>query len=160
MQVVGVSVTGTLSEPSSKLFSEPAGLSQADILSYLIVGRPASQATQQDSASLLSALSLLKLGGGANGQLKNQFSSALGLSQFSIGQEQEYDKQQNSVVENTSLLLGKVLSPNLLINYSLGLIEPINTLKVVYKITKNLSLQSEHSTNANGVDLVYTYERD
>lgn len=160
MQVVGVSISGTLSEPSARLFSEPAGLSQSDILSYLIVGRPASQATQQDGPNLMSALSLLSLGGGASSQIKNQFSSALGLSQLSISHDQEYDKQDNSVVENTSLLLGKALSPNLFLNYSLGLIEPINTLKIVYKMKKGFSLQSEHSTNANGVDLFYTIERD
>jgi translocation and assembly module TamB len=159
-QTVGINISGTLSEPSAVLFSEPPGLSQSDILSYLITGRPASQATQQDSMNILSALSLLNLSGSSSSQIKNQFSSALGLSEFSISHEQEYDKQQNSVVENTSLLLGKALSPRLLVNYSLGLVEPINTLKIVYKIQKNLSLQSEHSTNANGVDLYYTIERD
>lgn len=159
-QVVGINITGTLSEPSAVLFSEPPGLSQSDILSYLITGRPANQATQQDSMNILSALSLLNLNGNSTSQIKTQFSSALGLSEFSISHEQEYDKQQNSVVENTSLLLGKALSPRLLVNYSLGLVEPINTLKIVYKLSKNFSLQSEHSTNANGVDLYYTIERD
>lgn len=159
-QTVGIRLTGTLMAPMARLFAEPAGLSQSDILSYLVLGRPASQSTQADSPSIMQALSLLNVGGGVTNQLKNQFASAFGLSQLSISKEQEYDQQQNTVVENTSLLLGKSLSPRLLVSYSLGLVEPINTLKVVYKLRKNISLQSEHSSEGNGVDLFYTYERN
>ncbi|NNM59459.1 MAG: hypothetical protein HKM04_06540 [Legionellales bacterium] len=159
-QIVGMRITGTLNAPSMHLFAEPAGLSQSDILSYLVLGRPASQATQADNPSVVQALSLLSMGGGVTSQLKNQFTSAFGLSQLSLSQEEEYDQQQNSVVENTSLLLGKVLSPRLSVTYSLGLIEPINTLKVVYKLRNNISLQSEHSTEGDGVDLFYLFERN
>lgn len=157
-QIVGISVSGTLTSPVARLFSEPAGLSQADILSYLITGRAASQATSQDSANILSALSLLNLRGG-NSSVGSQFGSALGLSEFSLSHEEEYSKENNSVVENTSLLLGKMLSPKLIVNYSLGLVEPINTLKIIYKIRNNLSLQSEHGTSANGIDLFYSIQR-
>ena len=158
-QVVGIQITGTASNPNTRLFSEPAGLSQADILSYLVLGRPSSQASQKDSASLASALSLLNLGDENSGQLKKQLSQALGLSELSVGSQETYDKNSNETVQNTSLLLGKTLSPNLTIHYSLGLIEPVNTLQLMYQLTKNLRLQSEHSTNANGVDIYYVIER-
>ncbi len=159
-QIVGVRVTGTLNAPNSKLFSEPAGLSQSDILSYLILGRPASQATQQDSASIFQAISLLNLGTGVSSQIQNQFTNLLGLDQLTLGKEEEYNKETNSVVENTSLLLGKALSPRLYISYSLGLIQPINTIRIVYKMTKYFSLQSSHSNDANGVDVFLTIDRE
>jgi autotransporter translocation and assembly factor TamB len=159
-QAVGVNITGTLAEPKSILFSEPPGLSQSDIIAYLITGQPASKATSQSAPSILQALSLLNLSSGTNTQLKDQFKNMLGLDQFGISKDEEYDKETNSVVQNTSLLLGKALSPRLFLNYSLGLTEPINIISIVYKLTNHISLQSEHSTNATGIDIFYTIEKN
>ena len=51
-----------------------------------------------------------------------------------------------------------MLSPKLFIGYSIGLIEPINTIHVRYKISKNWQLRSKSNSLGNGIDLFYTFE--
>ena len=71
---VGVMVTGPLLQRKVTLFSEPAGLAQSDILSYLILGVPTAQAGSAQGQLLLSAASALGDGSGSNKitELENQ----------------------------------------------------------------------------------------
>ena len=63
-------------------------------------------------------------------------------------------------MDNTSLVLGKALSPKLFISYSVGLLEPINILRFNYKLTKHISLRTESNPNAQGIDVFYTIEKN
>ncbi len=62
-------------------------------------------------------------------------------------------------VENTSVVLGKYLTPQLYINYSIGLLVPINIFRVRYSLNKQWSLQAENSSLSTGLDLLYSIER-
>ena len=157
--ILGLNVQHTLMHPIITFFSQPAGLSQADILSYLLVGRPANQATNADKQVLLSAVSALNLSGASVGNLTNQLKNKLGLSELGIETESEYD-QDASLTQNTSLVLGKYLTPRLYINYSIGLLEPINTFRVRYTLSKRWVIQGQTSQYGRGADLFYSIERD
>ncbi len=57
-----------------------------------------------------------------------------------------------------SYTLGKYLTPDLYVGYSIGLFNAINTFNLRYKLTDKLGLQAA-SGLANSADLVYTIER-
>ncbi len=60
--LVGMNVTGTLKNPKVKLFSDPAELSQSDILSYLLFSTPSGQASGGQAQLLLAAAESTKIG--------------------------------------------------------------------------------------------------
>lgn len=156
--LVGVRILGPLKTSQIKLFSMPAGLSQADILSYLLLGRPTSEATGSGAQMLMSAASMLNNGSGPILQLQQQLKSTLGL-EVDVGATSQVSKENQSVTQNTSVILGKALSPRLFLNYSIGIVQPVNTLRLTYKISPRWSAQSETSSLGNGGDLFYTINR-
>ncbi len=157
---VGINVQGTLKDPQITLFSEPATLSQADILSYLLLNQPASQVSTANAQLLMQAASSLNLGGGQLQQVSNELQKTFGLTQLSVGTSTYYNHQTASMLQNTSLMLGKKITPNLYINYSVGLTAPINILQISYLLSSHWTLQSSTSSLANGIDLLYSFEHD
>ncbi|MBL4647468.1 MAG: translocation/assembly module TamB domain-containing protein [Gammaproteobacteria bacterium] len=158
---VGVEITGTLNSPKVKLFSLPMQLSQTDILSYLVLGVSQNRAGASGSQALWQAANTLKGVGTITKGVKNIFS----LDQLSVESSSYVDQSAKSIKDgtsgvkhNTSVVLGKMLSPKLFIGYSIGLIEPINTIHVRYKISKNWQLRSKSNSLGNGIDLFYTFE--
>ncbi len=159
-ELVGIQVLGTLETPKITLFSQPPGMSQSEILSALVLGRSPNHGSSSDAQMLLGAMSALNAGTSATSNLKKEITSTLGLDELSLGSEEQYNPETNTVEENTALMLGKALSPKLFIDYSIGLINPINTLHIRYKVTNRWTLQSSSSTYENGIDLFYTIEKD
>lgn len=157
---VGVSVTGTLKEPKTNLFSEPAGKNSADILSYLILGVPANSASPSNSQLLLHAADALNFGGSNKLlKIKDQLKKGLGLSELDIGTRSEIDTNTQETVQHTAFVLGKYLSPKFYIHYSLDLFDHTNTIKVRYLLNKFWTVQSIANSNGSGVDVLYTIER-
>lgn len=155
---VGVQVTGTINEPRLNLFSRPGSLKQSEILSLLLFGRATDSLTSSDASILLKAVPFFSSGGGEASLMKSQLEHKLGVT-VNVDSLQEYDSGSGSMVENTSLILAKSLSPKLFIKYGIGLVKPINTLHIGYKVTNNLVIRTESNTNANGIDVLYTLER-
>lgn len=157
---VGISISGTLKQPVVHFFSVPAGLSQSEILSLLVLGRPLGHASGADAGLLINALGALNVGSSQEGMIKKQVQDNFGLDELSINATENYDPDKETVVENTSLVLGKKLSPKLFINYSIGLLEPINVLKLNYQLNKRLRIESETDINSSGIDLFYSFSKD
>jgi translocation and assembly module TamB len=158
--VLGANVQHTLKQPVITFFSIPSGLSQADILSYLLVGKPLNSANNTERQSLYAAASSLNLTGvGGIGTITNELKAAFNLSELNI--ESENDIGTNAqVVENTALVLGKYFTPRLYVNYSIGLLQPINTFRARYSLTKHWVIQAQtNNSNGNGIDLFYSFER-
>jgi len=159
----GVRVTGTLNEPKVNLFSEPAGKSPEDILSYLILGVPISSINKNNQANtqlLLQAADALNING--NNKLfniKDKVKNRLGLAELDIGTQSEIDPTTQKTTQHTAFILGKYLSPKFYINYSLDLFDHTNTLKVRYLINKFWTIQSIANTNSSGVDILYSVEK-
>ncbi len=162
--LVGVTISGSAQAPVVTLFSSPAGLTQTQILSYLILGHGVDQTTTAaEGQTLAQAAMALNLAGGTVSEIQNKLKSTFGLSDFEIASQQEYTTKNvssPSLVQNTSLILGKYLTAKLYVNLSIGLIEPINTLNASYQITQHWKIQSNANAMGSGLDVIYSIERD
>jgi translocation and assembly module TamB len=158
---VGVSIAGPLAQRKTELFSIPAGLSQSDILSYLVLGVPASQAGSGGGQLLLSAASSLSDGksGGAISQLQEQLKNSLGI-EVGVGTVSQYNPTTQAVTEGTALILTKSLSPKLFFTYSAGTGQTVSVFKIRYQITPRWMAQTESSSLGNGGDIYYMINRD
>lgn len=156
--IVGVNVGGTVQDPQLSLFSTPISLSQTDILSYLLFGHPADQISAADASVLLSAASGINLGPSQLESLTRELQTVSGLDKISVESSNYVNPSTATVKQNTSLVLGKALSPKLYISYSVGLLEAVNIFTAKYAITDDWSLQSTNNSFASGVDLFYSIE--
>lgn len=144
--VAGIRVGGQLREPDLSLYSEPA-MSESDALSYLLFGRPLQQASGSEGATMLQAASALGLGGGS--LLAAQIGEAFGFDEVEIGGGNGF--------EEAALMVGKYLSPRLYVQYSVGLLEPISTFRVRYRMSRRWTLQTETGVES-GADLLFTLD--
>lgn len=142
----GLHIQGTAASPQADLFSDPS-MSQDDILSYLLLGKPLNQASATDAALLASAATGMGLQNGA--MIGDQIASTFGLDEFSI----EGDSAENAAVQ-----VGKYLSPKLYLSYGIGVFESVSTVELRYQLSKIWSMKAESGTES-GVDLLYTFER-
>jgi translocation and assembly module TamB len=155
--IVGVEVSGRLTDPKIQLFSNPSILSQADILSMLVLGRPASQANKAGGQLLMAAISSMNLGSGTNGtQLLEQLKENLGFD-FNVQSSSNYNLVTNQVSDSTALVVGKSLSKRIYLSYNVGLSQADpNVLTLKYLLNKFLSIQISSSDAGNGIDFLYT----
>lgn len=153
--LVGVKVTGTLYKPQMSLFSQPSGLSQAQILSYLMLGSPATD-SDKNREKLLDDLKTTS--SHRHKMLNEHLQRALKLDELSLKANPTTNSEHHSDIKNTSLTVGKLLSPQLLVSYSVGLLEPVNILNFTYQINKNWLLRSQTDLDVSSIDLLYSVE--
>lgn len=142
----GIHITGPANNPQATLFSDPS-MSQEDVLSYIVLGRPLGQASATDAAMLASAATNLGISNG--NAVSEKIASTFGLDSVEFTGESP---------DNAAVQIGKYLSPKLYIGYGIGIFEPVSTVQLRYTLTKIWTLQAESGTNS-GVDLLYIYER-
>lgn len=161
---IGILVRGSLNKPIISFFSDPPGMSQQTILSYLVFG------TSEISVKSLAALSMLMSsnGGGTNviGDVTNKVKKTFGLADLSVGDTTYFDPndQANPLKNTTTVNISKKFGKNLSINYSAGLFSSLRVISLKYKINKRLAFKTESNSLDkdidNGADLVYEIERD
>lgn len=142
----GLHIQGFASAPQVNLFSDP-DMSQDNILSYIILGKPLEQASATDAALLASAATGMGLQNGA--MIGDQIASTFGLDEFTISGDS---------AENAALQVGKYLSPKLYLSYGIGVFESVSTVELRYQLSKIWALKAESGIES-GIDLLYTYER-
>jgi|GEM_PF-4281095 len=173
---IGINIHGTVNKPITTLYSEPSGLSQEDILSYLLLGQPSPQADDVygDNAKLdnqlllmLNAIKTLNIGGSGSKftTLTNNLRQKLGFTEMGLTtnstENNTKDNNNKSIFSpTTSLVLGRYFSPSLYVGYSIGILDQISTIKIRYKLWKNFILQTEASTLDTGLDLLYNMTKD
>ena len=147
----GVRVRGTLKQPELSLFSEPA-MSESDIISYFLLGRPLETTEGDQDAQLQKALLAARLAGG------ELFVDQTGIYSF----VDELAFETSNTTEQTSLVVGKYLSPKLYVRYVTGIIESSSIVEIHYKLSKYLRIQTEAgyrgSSSITGADIYYTIE--
>jgi translocation and assembly module TamB len=142
----GIHITGPANNPQATLFSNPT-MSQEDVLSYIVLGRPLGQASAADAAMLASAATNLGI---ANGNaVSEKIASTFGLDTVEFTGESP---------DNAAVQIGKYLSPKIYLGYGIGIFEPVSTVQLRYTLSKIWTLQAESGTQS-GVDLLYIYER-
>ncbi len=158
---VGIEVEGRLTSPKVKLFSNPSNIPQADILSMLLIGRPANQASQSGGQVLLSAVSALELDSGTQGtQLLSQLKDNLPFD-FNVESVSSYNQETNMVSESNAFVVGKSLSDRLHLSYNIGLMQnDSNVLTLKYLLNKFFSIQVTAGDNGSGIDFLYTRQSD
>jgi translocation and assembly module TamB len=143
----GVNVRGTLAQPRVTYFSEPS-VSQAQIISLLIAG--GSFQTLQANTDV-----------NANGDAarKDMLVQGSAILAQQLGNKVGADVSVESNLQNdTSLVLGRYLSPRLYLSYGYSIVEAINTFKLNYTINDKWAIRTE-TGKAQGADIVYTLER-
>lgn len=157
--VVGVQVQGTLHQPKISLFSNPS-MSANDQLSYLIADVPSSQLSAAQGQLLAEAAFNLAHKNSTAG-VTQKLSTVLGLDEASLASSHDFDPVTGTALSNTSLVLGKALSPKLFVRYSVGLLDPINIIQLQYKLSHYWLLQTNSSSDGNsGGDIIYYFESD
>ncbi|CAM3020649.1 periplasmic protein [Legionella steigerwaltii] len=155
--ILGVEVSGRLTRPKIQLFSEPAVLSQADILSMLVLRRPANQANKAGGQLLLAAISSMNLGSTTNSlQLLEQLKQTAGID-FNVQTNTNYNQITNTSSDTTSFVVGKSLSKRLYLSYNIGLSQTdTNMLTLRYLLNRFFSIQISNSDTSSAIDFLYT----
>jgi translocation and assembly module TamB len=145
---VGVQMNGTIRDIRSNLFSTPT-LPDGDILAVMITGRPIAEiGTEQDGNALVGAITTLGINQGQG--LTDQIQSQLGLDTFAINSRGD--------VNDSSLMLGKYITPRIFIRYAVGLFETENSLEIDYTVNDRVKLKAT-SGQSQSIDLTYTVEQ-
>lgn len=152
---VGIAVSGRVDSPRVKLFSKPPNLSQANILSMLLLGKPADQASQSGGAILLQAMKSMHLNKGTKGlKMLQDLQKSTGID-FSV--QNDSLGTSSSDISKTSVSVGKSLTKRVYLRYNVGLFqENSNVLTLTYLLNKFLSIKVTASDIGNGIDFMYS----
>ena len=142
----GVYIQGTAQNPRMELFSNPP-FDQSNTLSYIILGKPAAEASGSEGDLLVSAAMSLPLGK-AN-SIAKKIGNDLGLDEAGVTTDEE--------LGGAAMMVGKYLTPGLYISYGVGLFDGSTLLRMRYDLTKNVTLETETGTQS-GVDLRYSID--
>jgi translocation and assembly module TamB len=169
----GVTVTGTLQEPLTKLYSEPT-LQDVDTLAYIVLGHPLGSSGEQ--AGLLTQAAGALLSSGKATVLQEQLKKQLGLSTFEIkggvGGTTSYmgykplqvtppgeiPTAQQAGVTETIVTVGKLLTPQLYVSYGKSLFTGNNLFRLRYDIFKKWQIETQTGSDESGADLYYKME--
>ena len=144
-----LAVSGPLSKPTSRVYSEPA-LPDAEALAYLLTGRGLDKAGKGEGADIASAA--LALGMSKGDPLLQDLGDRFGLDELSL-------ESGPGGIEESALVLGKYLNPDLYIGYSQGLFNPEGAVLLRLQLTERLEAESR-SGNEQSFDLFYRLEHD
>ncbi len=161
---IGANVTGTADSPHVTLFSSSGSLSQADILSYLLLGTSSSGASPKNVGLLLQALDTLPfLKKTQRGEgFANQIRRGLGFSEFGFASETNYTRTGEpspTAAQTSYFVVGKRITPHLYFRYKFDPFTSVNFFQLTYLISKNWSIQAEtDGANRSGADILYTIQ--
>ena len=150
--VAGINVRGTLLQPRLSFFSEPP-LPQQQIVSLILAGGTLSSSQVSNATGPAPTTAR----GGANSELIAQGGAILAQqlsSHFNIA-EVGVESELNN---DTSVVLGKYLSPRLYISYGISLTQSLQTVKVRYTLGDHWTVRTEFG-QVGGADLVYTIDK-
>ncbi|WP_028989756.1 translocation/assembly module TamB domain-containing protein [Thermithiobacillus tepidarius DSM 3134] len=143
----GILITGVWPKPNTVLFSNPP-MRDADILSYIVLGRPMAAGGGESNLLAQAAGGLLSLGEAA--QLRKSLQSGLGLDTFDISPGAGFDRFM--------VTLGKYINPRIYVSIGRAIFTNDMVVRGRYRMTRNWEVQAESGTQQSGVDLFYTVE--
>jgi translocation and assembly module TamB len=144
-QKVGVLVTGRAQSPHVELYSD-AGLSDAETLSYIVLGR-SSSGGGAETALLQRAAAALLAGRGGTGK---GIAGTLGLDDLSVRSE---------ATTGPVVRVGKRFADNFYAAYERGLSGAMGTLFIFYDISRRVTVRAE-AGQRTGLDLIFTFAFD
>jgi translocation and assembly module TamB len=144
--IAGLELRGRAQNVTSSVFSRPA-MSEADALSYLVIGRPLEEATVADGSMLSGTAYALGLTQAT--MITNQVGQNLGLDQLSVG---------GSNQSTTSLVAGKQVNSRLYVRYAYGVFTEIGNLLLRYRLSERLTIEAG-TGESESMDLLYMVEK-
>jgi translocation and assembly module TamB len=144
----GIQINGTLLNMQSQLFSTPT-LPDSEILSILITGKSFNDTNSVDQNNLLGAITSLGINRGQGG-ITDTIRNQLGLDALALNSQAD--------LQQSSLGLGKYLTPNIFMNYEIGLYEKESILSLDYILNDRLRLEVE-SGISQSIDMTFRIEK-
>ncbi len=132
----GLTVRGTLAQPHISFFSDPP-LPQQQVASLILSGGSLESAQNASNAAIGQGAALVAA----------QLGSHVGIPDVSL--------ETDPIANETSLVLGRYLSPRLYVSYGVSLTEQLNTIKMRYTLGDHWTIRTEVG-QAYGADLVYS----
>jgi translocation and assembly module TamB len=114
----------------------------------LLTGKPLAEASAADAYMLISAVSGLGMDKGP--AITEEIARTFHLDELTIKSDDGF--------EQSSLWVGKYLSPRLFVRYVVGLFDQAFSIGVQYQMTDRLRLEAE-SGEAQSIDIIYKIER-
>jgi translocation and assembly module TamB len=145
---VGLTITGTLRNPESEIFSMPA-LTESEALARLVTGRSLESAGEADAEAIERAA----LGLGIRRALPGlgRVGQNLGLDELTV--------DAGSGGDESAIVAGRQLGEDIYLRYKHGLFDDFAGLELIYRISERFRLRTETGT-AQSVDLLYERNRD
>ncbi|MGZ8152961.1 MAG: translocation/assembly module TamB domain-containing protein, partial [Methylovulum sp.] len=139
-----LSLTGSLKNPKTLIFSEPA-LPETEALAYLITGGPLSQVGKSDGGMVASAA--LSYGTGQASWLAKKF----GIDEFNL--------EEGETLEDSLLAVGQYLTPNFYIGTKVGLFNKQAVLVLKHKINETFNVETQTGSSQR-IKLNYEFDTD
>lgn len=162
--IVGIQLRGSLQHPDISFFSIPATLSQADILSYLLLGYSSENAKGSNLGLIATAASAMGGKGAGTGGALSEIKQGLGLSELGVESQTLIDAIGTPIDEQNAFVIGKRLTKKIYIRYSLGLgqgaFAPVNIFQLRYTLNRQWAIQTDSSSWGSGGDILYTIEKN
>lgn len=151
-------VHGTATDSRIDFISMPP-MSQEEIVSLLLFGKPLNSVSSAQSLQLATKLAAIKAGG-KGGNIIDQFQKAFGLDELSIGSNDSLDdNEQQGVSSGYSVRVGKQLNDKVYfgVNQNLGGAESDTKAIVDIDITKDTKINLE--AGSKGGTIGYFWEK-
>ena len=142
-------VRGPLAKPRPRVYSEPT-LPEARALAYLLTGKDIDQVGKGEGTNITAAA--LSLGLARGEPLLEDLSNRLGLDDLRVAEGE-------NGLEDTSLILGKYLNPDLYVGYAQGLFNPAGAVLLRLRLSDRVEVESR-SGDEQSVDLFYKHEHN
>ncbi|GAB4358759.1 MAG: translocation/assembly module TamB domain-containing protein [Methylohalobius crimeensis] len=137
-------VRGPAQNPILKVRSQPP-LPETEALAYLLTGRSFKSSGQSEQAMIAKAALSMGI------DLAIPWIKQLGLD--------EVEMRSGATLEETSLALGKYLTPDLYVGYAFSLFNGIGKALLRYRINRFFTVEAGAGTSQS-IDLFYTLESD
>jgi translocation and assembly module TamB len=139
---VGARIQGPARAIETTLTSDPA-MSDAETLSYLVLGRPLSSATAQEGNDVMGAAVALGLKGAA--PVIKEVTNALGLEELTA---------TGGSTEDLTLVAGKRFSRRIFVRYSYQTFTRMSAILVELMLSRRLALEATAS-EIPAIDVIY-----
>lgn len=160
---VGISAMGRYENLAVTLYSLPVQLSQADILSYLILGHPGNSSSPFNMAALMATVGSLSSGnlGAGLGKLMS-IKKTLGFSELGVQSSLSLDALGTPYGQDQSgFVVGRYITPSIYVRYISGISSQVNLFQLQYYFTPHWSVQLQsgnvETTNVEGADMLYHF---
>jgi translocation and assembly module TamB len=144
--VAGIRLNGRANNLTATIYSDPA-MSEADALSYLVMGRPLSEVSVGEGQELSNAA--VGLGLRQASRITQQVGQTIGLDQLTI---------IGDGGDATALVAGKQFNSRLYARYAYGVFSQVGMILIRYRLTERLSLEAG-AGETQSIDVLYSVDQ-